>query len=210
MENKINLPEVNSERWLSMDNLDGEEWRPVVGYKGYYEVSNYGRVKRLPYNILYRKTIGRKKEYTKHFQGGILKGNVCRNGYRRVTLTKNGKNEYHHVHSIVAKAFLPNKKHLPCINHKNEIKTDNRVENLEWCTYKYNNEYNGCKERARRTRITKIGRPCRTTNIIDGSVREFPSLSDAWRELGINKYHVYDAVRKFRKTCNGYIIDYID
>ncbi len=209
MENKINLPEVNSERWLSMDNLDGEEWRPVVGYEDIYEVSSYGRVKRLPYNSN-GKTIGRKKVFIRHYDGGILKGSVCKNGYRRVTLTKNGKNKFYHIHSIVAQAFISNPRRFPCINHKNEDKTDNRVENLEYCSYKYNNEYNGCKERARRTRISKVGRPCRATNIKDGSVRIFPSLSDAWRALGFNKYHIYDVVRKVRKTCNGYIIDYID
>ena len=207
----MTLPEVNSERWLSIDPLDGEEWRKVVGYEGLYEVSSYGRVKRLPFmSYTTTKRNGKNVKLPRFFDGGILKGTVCRNGYRRLTLSKNGLNYYLNVHTIVAMAFLPNEKHLPCINHKNEIKTDNRVENLEWCTYKYNNEYNGCKERARKTRISKIGRPCRATNIKDGSVREFSSLSEAWRTLGINKHHAYDAVRKFRKTCNGYILDYID
>ena len=205
----MTLPEVNSERWLSIEPLDGEEWKPVKGYKGFYEVSNYGRVKRLPYNSR-GKTIGQKRVFFRHYDGGILKGTVCKNGYRRVTLTKNGKNKYYHVHAIVAKAFIPNPKHLPCINHKNEDKTDNRVENLECCSFKYNNEYNGCKERARQTRISKMGRPCRATNIKDGSVRDFPSLSEAWRNLGISRSGIYSAVRKACKTCNGYIIDYID
>ena len=205
----MTLPEVNSERWLSAEPLDCEEWRPVKGYNGLYEVSNYGRVKRLPYNSR-GKTKGRKRVFVRHYDGGILKGSVCKNGYRRVTLTKNGKNKFYHIHSIVAQAFILNSKHLPCINHKNEDKTDNRVENLEYCSFKYNNEYNGCKERARRTRISKIGRPCRATNIKDGSVREFPSLSEAWRKLGISRSGIYSAVRKACKKCNGYIIDYID
>lgn len=205
----MTLPEVNSERWMSIEPLEGEKWRQVVGYEGLYEVSSCGRVKRLPYNSR-GKTIGHKRVFIRHYDGGILKGTVCKNGYRRVTLTKNGKNKYYHVHAIVAKAFIPNPKHLPCINHKNEDKTDNRVENLEYCSFKYNNEYNGCKERARQTRILKIGRPCRATNIKDGSVRDFPSLSEAWRNLGISRSGIYSAVRKACKTCNGYIIDYID
>ena len=96
-----------------------ENWRDVVGYKGLYKVSNLGNVK----NCL---------------SGRILKSSNDNDGYKQIQLCKNGVRKTYKIHRIVAQAFIENPQNLPCINHKDEDKTNNRVENLEWCTLKYN------------------------------------------------------------------------
>ena len=67
-----------------------------------------------------------------------LKGRVGKNGYKNFVLTKNGNSTRFYAHRLIAEAFIPNPENKPCINHKNGIKTDNRIENLEWCTYSEN------------------------------------------------------------------------
>lgn len=112
--------------------------KPVVGYEGYYEVDNCGRVYALD-RIVHVEDHGR--IYDKQLKGGIMKQHMHSNGYKVVCLTKDGKSKTVFVHRIVAMAFLPNPKNLPCINHKDEDKTNNFMDNIEWCTYKYNNAY---------------------------------------------------------------------
>lgn len=112
--------------------------KPVIGYEGYYEVDNCGRVYALN-RVIHVEDNGR--SYDKHLAGGIIKQHMHSGGYKIVPLTKEGKTKIVFVHRIVAMAFLANPNKLPCINHKDEDKTNNFVENLEWCTYQYNNAY---------------------------------------------------------------------
>lgn len=102
-------------------------WRDIPGYEGKYQVSNTGQVRSLNYN-----GTGKKQ---------ILKGGTTRDGYKIVQLWKNGKGKTYIVHRLVAQAFIPNPNNLPCINHKDENKTNNFYKNLEWCTHEYNNNY---------------------------------------------------------------------
>ena len=104
--------------------MEEEIWKPIKEFEGYYEVSNMGRVRSLNY-----KRTGKKK---------ILKNIEDYKGYLEVGLTKNGKRKQFKVHRLVAKAFIPNPENKPCIDHINTIKSDNRVENLRWVTYKEN------------------------------------------------------------------------
>lgn len=129
---------------LSLEDLPGEEWRDVVGYEGLYKVSNLGRVKSLDRIIPFGK-------FKKHIKGKILSPYLhC--GYPEVTLwdSKRGNNTKLRVHHLVSMAFIPNPKGYPIINHKNEIKTDNNVDNLEWCDYSYNLNYGSRKGWQRR------------------------------------------------------------
>ena len=104
-------------------------WKKIDGCSNYL-ISNYGEVKSLP----------QKGNFFK--KPTLLKQNLDKDGYKVVSLTDdNKKKRLIKVHRLVALAFLSNPNNLPCINHKNEIKTDNRVENLEWCTVVYNNCY---------------------------------------------------------------------
>lgn len=113
-----------------------EVFRPVEGYEGLYEVSNLGRVKSLKW--------GKER---------ILKPGMDGCGYLKANLYKEGKIKHFMVHRLVAQAFIPNPEGLPQINHKDEDKTNNRVDNLEWCTAKYNSNYGTRIEQMVQSRI---------------------------------------------------------
>jgi len=108
----------------------------------YYSVSSDGVVKRNAYTRVDK--IGR----TTQIEEAILKQHLDKDGYYRVTIiTGERKPKFIPVHRLVAEAFIENNKNYPCINHKNEVKTDNRIENLEWCSIKYNNDYGSKREK---------------------------------------------------------------
>ncbi len=118
-----------------------EQWRKVVGYDDYYEVSNLGRVRSIDRTIQY--TDGR----VVHRKSKILSQKIDR-GYYSVTVSKNNDKKLLKVHRLVAQAFIPNTDNLPCVNHKDENKENNSVDNLEWCTYEYNVNYGTRNRRA--------------------------------------------------------------
>lgn len=117
-----------------------EIWADIRGYEGLYQVSNLGRVKSLE-----RVTISKNgKRYT--CQELCLRfGNI--KGYKFVVLRKDCKSHQVLVHRLVAQAFIPNPDNLPEVNHKDENPSNNCVENLEWCTHKYNSNYGTAKIR---------------------------------------------------------------
>lgn len=122
-----------------------EMWRPIEGYEGLYEVSNKGRVKSLErYSIRF----GHQKELVGEKLMSLQKSSA---GYMMVHLSNKGKRTTKSVHRLVAQAFIPNPQGLPLINHKDEDPTNNHVENLEWCTQKYNVNYGTARKRARVT-----------------------------------------------------------
>lgn len=82
-----------------------------------------------------------------------MKQKLTKIGYMTIGLTKEGKQSVFFVHRLVAKAFLSNINDLPCVNHKDEDKTNNCVDNLEWCSYEYNNNYGTAIERQIQTKI---------------------------------------------------------
>ena len=124
-----------------------EIWRPVVGYEGLYEVSSYGRVRSLD-----RYVKGRYGNYRLH-KGKILSPAKDKTGYLKVVLSCNGKSKTIKVHRLIAQTFILNPDNLPEVNHKDEDKTNNRVENLEFCNRKYNCNYGSRNIRRRETLI---------------------------------------------------------
>lgn len=122
-----------------------EIWRPVVGYEGLYEVSSYGRVR----------SLDRYDSRNQFREGKILKNRDNGNGYLLCGLSKNGivKNKY--IHRLVAEAFIERPDGLYEVNHKDENKKNNIVDNLEWCDRKYNNNYGTKIEREITTKIKK-------------------------------------------------------
>lgn len=133
----------------NIENLPGEIWKDIERYEGLYAISNLGRVKS------FDKIIPRKNGTTYFLKGRVMKQNLVGpigKKYLCVDLFKDGVRRSSKVHRLVAKAFIDNPENYPCINHKNEDKEDNRVDNLEWCSYSYNNTYNGLSWRRNRKR----------------------------------------------------------
>lgn len=129
-----------------MLNVDAVEVvrKPVKGYEGYYEVDQFGRVFGLERII---KVNDNGRNYEKPIAGKQLKQSMHTKGYKTVSLTKDGKTKTLFVHRLVAEAFIPNVDNLPMVNHKDEDKTNNFVENLEWCTNDYNINYGTARKR---------------------------------------------------------------
>jgi len=108
-----------------------EVWKDVVGYEGYYKVSNIGNVK----------SLDRITNQGRRINGVNMKQFLSHNGYKRVALAKDGLVKKYQVHRLVAIAFIENEMLKPFINHVDENKTNNCVDNLQWVTSKENNNY---------------------------------------------------------------------
>lgn len=162
-----------------------EIWKDIEGYEGIYQVSNLGRVKRV--------TTGR-----------ILKSYKDRGGYLRVDLCKSGKRKNHKIHRLVAQAFIPNPDNKLQVNHIDENKTNNSVDNLEWVTAKENCNHGTHNERSSRTRSI----PMIAINIKTGESTNFNSGKECARQLGLDHSNITDVLKGRRKQTGGYIFEY--
>lgn len=136
-----------------------EIWKDVKSFSN-YQISNLGRIKSKA-----RETID-KNGVKKIKKEKILKQHLDKDGYFVIGLyDENTKHYNKRINVLVAEAFILNPNNYSCVNHKNEIKTDNRVENLEWCSVKYNNNYGTVKERKRNKMIEK----CKNRNYNGGN-----------------------------------------
>lgn len=155
-----------------------EIWKDIKDYEGLYQVSNLGRVKSF-----------------KHKKERILKLRFT-GRYYQAELYKNESSKSYSVHKLVAEAFIPNPDNLPCINHKDEDKSNNCVDNLEWCTQYYNIHYGTGLHR----RIVTQYKPviCIEKGIC------YPSQIEAGQQLGISHRHINDCCKGRRHTTGGY------
>lgn len=171
------------------DVCDGEVWKPVVGYEGLYEVSNFGRVRKLEYRLM---------------SGHNHKG------YTRVHLTKDGEKKNVFVHRLVAEAFLPNPDSYPIINHKDERPGNNRVDNLEWCDHKHNANWGTNKERI--SAHSKNKSAVVAVDIETGEEVTYPSVAAAGKALTgkhVGGSSISEAASGKRKTAYGKIWRYV-
>jgi hypothetical protein len=194
-----------------------EIWK-VLDFIGYYNyaVSNFGRVK----------SLGNGKTWKGEH---ILKQGNSTRGYLQVCLYKDGKPNMLQVHRLVAMAFIPNPDNLPQVNHKNEDKTDNRVENLEFCDSKYNNNYGTCRKRSAekhkglkhseeaRKKMSEAHKGVLNTKISKNVVQltkdgiliaSYPSTHEVQRQTGYNHSNICDCCNGKRKSAYGYIWRY--
>lgn len=193
-----------------MGNCVKEEWKPVVGYEGYYVVSNCGNV----YSLRSNK---------------VLKPIKTRAGYLRVHLSVNGIWKGLAVHRLVALAFIPNPENKPTVNHINEIKTDNRADNLQWATMREQNIHGTRIERVKahtdylnrgidyavvaskhdykninRKQMRAVLQYSKDGNFI----ARFDGLSIAARQVGVSVGHLCSCLKGRGRSCGGYRWEY--
>ena len=176
---------------LSLVNLEGEEWRDIVGYEN-YQVSNMGRVKSLNYNHTKQEKI----------LSQFLNNRI---GYLQVVLYKEGKMKTFRVHRLVANAFIENPNNYPMINHKDEDKTNNCVDNLEWCTNSYNQKYGNCPKKIAEKLSKLVYQYTKDRTLI----AIWQSTMECSRQ-GFDGGHIAACCRGERKTHKGYIWSYTE
>lgn len=204
-----------------------EIWKDIEGYENKYQVSNLGNI-RIIKEWAGNKYCSKYKKCNKPMKP--VKDSA---GYYCISLWKESKRKTHRIHVEVAKAFIPNLNNYPCINHKDGNKQNNRIDNLEWCTYKHNSKeairlglfnpiegknlkrWNGKfgKEHNRSKKIKQINKE---TNEI---IAIFEGINEAYRITGINPSNISACCRKqinfkngkswITKTAGGYKWEFI-
>lgn len=159
-------------------------WKDVKGYEGLYQVSDTGKV----------------RSFVKNNEPHVLSDCVGSNGYPTIVLCKDRKKASHTVHRLVATAFLPNPYEYPCINHKDENKTNNNVSNLEWCSYTYNGLYG-----LRGVILANKKKPVAEYTSDGKLIKIHESRCSAAREIGGSAGCITRAIKGERKTYKGHI-----
>jgi hypothetical protein len=176
------------------------EWKIVEGTDGYYEVSNDGLVRSTG---KYARVCGGGYRYVKP---KMIASNKYPNGYTYVNITLNGERHTALVHRLVAKAFLENPLNLPEINHKDENISNNHVDNLEWCSSKYNANYGTRNKRCRegnRKQFVSIIRIDKS-----GNRKRYECIGDAKRETGADVSAIIRVCKGKNLTAGGYYWEY--
>lgn len=168
-----------------------EIWKPVLGYEGLYEVSNLGRVK----SLNWKRTNTHKCLYLKKHN----------KGYKQVELVKDKSSKMFLVHRLVANAFLDNPFNKTQINHKDYDKTNNNVDNLEWCTNSENMKHSclrkNDKPKRRKEKILQFD--------IDGNfLKLWDDCISIKKEKGFNQTSIFECCENKRKTAYGYLWRY--
>lgn len=162
-----------------------EEFKEIIGYEGWYWISNLGNVK------------------SKFRQ---LKPCINKDGYHVVNLCKENRMKTFNVHRLVALHFIDNPDNLPQVNHKDECKTNNCVTNLEWCTQQQNHDYGTRNERTGRSQMNKQGSKALLQYDLQGNfIKEFPSVSEASREFGKSQANISRCANGFKNQAYGFI-----
>lgn len=169
-----------------------ERWLPIEGYEGLYEVSSEGRVRSLNYNHT-----GETK---------ILRPEMTGKGYLMICLWKDGKQKMFLVHRLVALTFVPNMFGLVEVNHINEVKTDNRADNLMWCDRKENQNWGTRNQRVSEKNTNgKCSKPVLQFTKSGEFIREWPSIHEITRVLGFPQGNISNCCLGQRKSASGFV-----
>lgn len=173
-----------------------EEWRDIEGYGGWYQISNLGRCRSVD------RVIHDKLGVDQHMKGYMLKPMMRTTGYLCYHLSnQEGERGKIDAHRLVAIAFIPNPNGYKMVNHKDEDKTNNRVENLEWCDSRYNNTYGTRLKRQAASQSIKVRQ-----YTPDGTfIKEWQSAEEAQRKLKIWAPNIRKACNGVVRTAGGYI-----
>lgn len=162
-----------------------EIWKDIPGYEGIYQVSSFGRVKSLA-----RKTCNQYGKEDHILSPGWIGPNKH---YLFVHLCKKGNRKKYLVHQLVASVFIPNPLNLPHVNHKDENPQNNCVDNLEWCSPKYNINYGKRNEKVRKALSRKVYQYDKTTGVL---IAVYKSALDAEKATGVWSQNI-------GKCCSG-------
>lgn len=182
-----------------------EIWKDIKGFEGLYQISNYGRVKSLKREVRCGKSTRIIKEKIKIIGNHNM-------GYQVVNLFKESKCYPHLLHSLIAAYFIPNPNNYPEVNHKNGIKTDNRIDNLEWVTYSMNIKHaydTGLREKKSPSQgklgaKNHLSKPIAQYDLTDNLIKKWSCSKEVWRETGLNHHVVRSCANGVVKTAYGF------
>lgn len=187
--------------------LEGESWRSVKGFEEVYEVSDLGRVRSVDREIVDIRGI------TRIYKGAMIKQIVNPDGYYVVSLSSKNKNKACRVNRLVAEAFIYNedKDNKDIVNHIDENRLNNLLNNLEWCDTRYNITYGTAKER----QVSRLSKPVYQVDINTGLIlNKFKSSAEAEEVTGVSRGSVNAVSKGFQKTGGGfkwvYVEDYVE
>ena len=185
MSGKVNI----NENPRSSEAQKDEEWKDIPGYEGLYQASTFGRVRGL------KRCVGGRMQ-----RATILKQILHRDGYPKITLYKDHRSKHFQTHRIIAMTFIPNPDDLPQINHKDENKINNHVENLEWCTRSYNCKYGHRNDKS----ISRCSVKVAQLDLNGNYIAEYSSMREAGRITGVSDSKICEVCHGHRNTTGGY------
>lgn len=165
-----------------------EFWKDIKGYEGVYRVSNLGRVK----------SLDRIDSSGKKRSGRMMKPGYVGKGYLQIQLHINGKPKHFRVNRLVAQAFLPNTDNKPQVNHIDEDKTNNRIDNLEWTTSTENINFG-----SRNSKVAKANSKPIKVIYRDNTYELWDSATEFAKEFGISQGYINDVLRGRHETAYG-------
>lgn len=178
-----------------------EIWKKVNSYEGWYEISNFGRLKSLD------RYVNKGNGNVRIAKGKIIKPTLCTNGYLEYVLYKNGVKKVVLAHRLVAQHFIPNPENKLEVNHIDENIQNNRVDNLEWLTSKENANY-GTRNKKCRDCNKKYFKPVLQYDLEGNFIKEYETLGDASRYINGDISAIIRVCKKRQNIAYGYIWKY--